>query len=60
MGYRKDIRQLRKRIQMFAAELRAAERGQHWTRVAYLAGEINAIAWDLKCAAESKRISEGG
>ncbi len=58
MGYRKEIKALRKRVEMFTAELREAERDNNWGRVAYLAGEINALAWDLRTTAESKQLSD--
>ncbi len=58
MGYRKEIKALRKRVEMFTAALREEERDNNWGRVAYLAGEINALAWDLRTTAESKQLSD--
>lgn len=58
MGYRKDIKVLRKRLALFTAELKLAERNENWGRVSYLAGEIGGIVYDLRMAADSKQLHD--
>lgn len=56
MGYRKEIKALRKRLALFVAELREAEREENWGRVSYLASEISAMGYDIHGKAESKAL----